>query len=259
MDSTAALAGLHQRGRQGTSQTKNENSHEQETSSLISSARNVNKKASSWKWWLMTVAALVVAGWAFVFVFIEPPGGEGYPEIRARILANWLGIAHVGGGGIAMLLGPFQFLTSLRRTGRPSQGSPRFSAHSIVGRIYAISVLSSAIGSLDIVKKSDLYTFGAAGFLSLGAGWFVTASLGWAAMWKATPDIDAHKRWMTRNFTLTYAAVMLRWQLPLMTMGFGMELKYALSWTGWISWVPTLLLVESYISKSKQRVSASGR
>lgn len=256
MNSTAALAsmaGLHQRGRRGTNQTKIENAREQESSSLISSARHVNKKASSWKWWLMTVAALVVAGWAFFFIFVQPPGGEGYPEIRARILANWLGWAHVGGGGVAMMLGPFQFLKSLRRTGKPSRGSPRFSAHSIIGRIYAISVLSSAIGSLDIVKKSDLYTFGAAGFLTLGAGWFVTASLGWAAMWKGTgPDIDAHKRWMTRNFTLTYAAVMLRWQLPLMIMGFGMETKYALSWTGWISWVPTLLLVEGYSLKSKQ-------
>lgn len=203
----------------------------------------------------MTVAAFIIAGWTFYFMSTQPPGMDGYDAIRSRILGNFLGVAHVGGGGTAMALGPFQFLKSLRRTGREASGSSRFSVHSWIGRIYAIAVLMSGVGSLDIIKKSDLYTFGALGFLALGSAWVVTAILGWRAMWKDTVDINGHKRWMTRNFALTYAAVMLRWQFPLMII-LGMEVKLALSWSGWLCWVPNVFFVNRYILGKSQRSSS---
>lgn len=198
----------------------------------------------------MTVAAFIIAGWTFYFMSTQPPGMEGYDAIRSRILGNFLGVAHVGGGGTAMALGPFQFLKALRRTGSAeASGSPRFSAHSWIGRVYTIAVLMSGVGSLDIVKKSDLFTFGAIGFLALGTSWVITALLGVRAMWKETVDINSHKKWMTRNFALTYAAVMLRWQFPLMII-LGMDVKLALSWSGWACWVPNLIFVDRYVLSS---------
>lgn len=192
----------------------------------------------------MTVAALIIAGWALYFMYDQPPGMDGYHEIRDRILKSIFGWAHVGGGGIAMALGPLQFLRSLRRTGQPSsQGNSRFSAHSWIGRVYTTAVLSSSIGSLEIIKNSDLFPFGAAGFLALGGSWFISAALGWIALWKDKVDVAAHKKWMTRNFALTYAAVMLRWQFPLLIV-LGVDVKLALSWTGWTCWVPNLIFVD---------------
>lgn len=198
----------------------------------------------------MTVAALIVGGWAFHFMYEQPPGLDGYVEIRGRILANPLGWAHVGGGGVAMVLGPFQFLRGLRRTGEGGALSPRLSAHSWAGRLSCAAVLAAGAGSVDIIKNSDLYPFGRAGFVALGASWAATACLGWAAMWRGEPDVDGHRRWMTRNFALTYAAVMLRWQFPLMLI-LGMELKLALSWSGWASWVPNLLFVDYYVLRDR--------
>lgn len=196
----------------------------------------------------MAILSFIVGGWAFHFMYDQPPGMDGYDAIRARILANPLGWAHVGGGGLAMVLGPFQFLRSLRRTGKPGQGSPRFSAHSIIGRISSVACIASAIGSVDIIKNSDLYEFGKWGFIALGTSWFISATMGWAAMWLpgGKQNIDGHKRWMTRNFALTYAAVMLRWQFPLMII-LGMEVKLALSWSGWMCWVPNILFVELFV------------
>lgn len=247
MNATTTLVGVHRRTQQGnpsatTSQTQKTNV------SLISSARNVNKNALTWRWYLMTAAAFVIAGWTFHFIYHQPPGMDGYVEIRNRILGNPLGFAHVFGGGTAMALGPFQFLRSLRSQGRPS---PRFSTHSWVGRIYTLAVLASGVGSIDIVKNSDLYTFGAVGFAALGLAWVVTGSLGWAAMWKEKPDVDAHKKWMTRNFALTYAAVMLRWQFPLMII-LGTEVKLALSWSGWCCWVPNLVFVNFWVLRAQK-------
>lgn len=246
MNSTNALVAAHQRSRLASSQRKAENEPRQPRASQTSSARDVPKAALTWRWWLMTAAAFVIAGWTFYFIYTQPPGLDGYVGIRNRILGNMLGVAHVGGGGIAMTLGPFQYIKTLRRTGRPSTGSPRFSAHSWIGRVYTVAVLASGVGSLDVIKKSDLYTFGSLGFIALGSAWVVTAALGWRAMWKDTADVEAHRRWMTHNFALTYAAVMLRWQLPLLLV-LGVETKLALSWTGWTCWVPNLMFVDRYI------------
>lgn len=259
MTSTSTLIDVQQRRRHNVPQQNHEQDLKTTGSSLTNDSRDVNKKKapSAWKWWTMTVAAFIIGGWAFHFMYDQPPGGEGYDKIRDRILGNPLGWAHVGGGGLAMVLGPFQFLRSLRRTGRratsvgggPGGSGPRFSAHSWVGRLYAVAVLASGVGSVDIIRKSDLYRFGTVGFVALGTSWIVTACLGWAAMWKEKPDVDSHKKWMTRNFALTYAAVMLRWQFPLMII-LGMELKLALSWSGWVSWVPNLVFVNYYILPS---------
>lgn len=257
MTSTSTIVDVHQRRWHGVPQPKSELEDHKPTagSSLLSQSRAINNKkktSSTWKWWLMTLAAFIIGGWAFHFMYEQPPGGDGYDKIRDRILGNPLGWAHVGGGGLAMVLGPFQFLRRLRRTGKASQleGSPRFSTHSWVGRAYTLAVLASGIGSVDIIKKSDLYRFGTVGFVALGTSWVITACLGWAAMWREKPDIDGHKKWMTRNFALTYAAVMLRWQFPLMLI-LGMELKLALSWSGWVSWVPNVMFVNYYVLRTR--------
>lgn len=246
MRSTTTLVGMHQRGRHGSAQPRATGDRQTSHASRMLNARDVPRTALTWRWWIMTMAAFIIAGWTFYFVYTQPPGMDGYKEIRARILGNFLGAAHVGGGGIAMALGPFQFLGSLRRTGKSHRASSRFSAHSWLGRIYTTAVLFSGVGSLDIVRKSDLHTFGAVGFVALGSIWTITALMGWAAMWKNACDIDSHQKWMTRNFALTYAAVMLRWQFPLL-IALGMDVKLALSWTGWSSWVPNLFFVDNYV------------
>lgn len=51
---------------------------------------------------------------------------------------------------------------------------------------------------------------------------------------------------MARNFSLTYAAVMLRWQLPLF-VSFGMEIEPALTLTGFTSWIPNMIFAEWWI------------
>lgn len=254
MESTTTLVGLHQGSSPASSlrvrQTGDTaSSPPPSSSSLLKTARNA-KSGMNWTtrsptWQAMAIAAFITAAYTFYFIFASPSGYSEYPlsEIQRRLLGNMLGVAHVWGGGTAMALGPFQFLSSLRRTGKLPQADTRNSAHSWIGRLYNLCVIAAGIGSLDVVKRSDLYDFGRWGFLALGAAWTVTAVLGWLAMWGDKPDIQSHKKWMRRNFALTYAAVMLRWQLPILIY-FRLKLKFALSITGWSCWVPNVLFVD---------------
>lgn len=64
-------------------------------------------------WYLMTILATFVALYGFVFLLIPSMGAQ---EIRERFLnPPIVGISHVYGGGIALLLGPFLLNNKLRR------------------------------------------------------------------------------------------------------------------------------------------------
>ena len=53
---------------------------------------------------------------------------------------------------------------------------------------------------------------------------------------------------MTRNFALTFAAVTLRLQMPLLAMGFGEEMGYRI--VAWSCWIPNLLVAEWLVRRA---------
>jgi len=61
-------------------------------------------------------------------------------------------------------------------------------------------------------------------------------------------EIPAHRRWMIRNYSLTFAAVTLRLYLPLaFLLGIPFELSYPL--VAWLCWVPNLVAAEYLVSR----------
>ena len=54
----------------------------------------------------------------------------------------------------------------------------------------------------------------------------------------------SHKEWMTRSYALIFAAVMLRVQLVIFQVAFGIEEMAAYQATAWASWVPNLIIAE---------------
>jgi hypothetical protein len=62
--------------------------------------------------------------------------------------------------------------------------------------------------------------------------------------------VHDHKKWMIRNYSLTFAAVTLRIWLPLFMVLFGLE-RFELSYSiiAWLAWVPNLLIAELYIQR----------
>lgn len=153
--------------------------------------------------------------------------------------------AHVGLAPVALFLLPFQFLSGLRAR-RPA-------LHRWIGRTYALTVLLSGLGGLALALSTEAGLAAASGFAMLAVLWLVTTGAG---VWTARAgDITAHRRWMIRSAALTFAAVTLRLELPLMIMG-GLAFPTAYSIVGWLCWVPNLLLAEWLLRAKPQHTRA---
>jgi len=182
-------------------------------------------------WYLMTSLAVLVALYGFTFLLIP---GMGSPIIRERFLSVPLvGLSHVYGGGIALLLGPFQLSDKLR--------ARNLQLHRWLGRVYLAGVLASGLAGL----YSATVTFGGLpsniGFGLLAVLWLWSGSM--ALLRIRQGDKLLHKKWMIRNYALTYAAVSLRLFLPLMLAN-GITFEAAYQTIAWVCWVPNLVLAE---------------
>jgi len=149
------------------------------------------------------------------------PYEDRYLEYRSVVVVHGLA------GVVALLGGGVQFLW-------------RGARHRWLGRVYLLAVLVAVVSGLPMALRADGGWVARLSFLLLDLAWLVTAGLAWRAA--VTRRFAAHRRWMVRNFALTYGAVILRLVMNgLETSGFAFDLVYPLS--SW-SWVPTLALAE---------------
>jgi hypothetical protein len=74
--------------------------------------------------------------------------------------------------------------------------------------------------------------------------------------------IDEHKKWMVRNFSLTFAAVTLRLYIPAAVIA-GVDFGVAYAIIAWLCWLPNLLVAERVFNtahnRSPQRTAFGGR
>ena len=183
----------------------------------------------------LIILSLGVTGYGVGVYTLLPPGAAVHPDMRASFEAHHAGIlyAHVFVSAIALALGPFQFWAGLRAA-RPA-------LHRWSGRLYLGSVAVGGVAGL-------LAAFGAfggpvarLGFACLAAAWLFSAFKAYEAI--RARDIALHRRWMVRNFALTFAAVTLRLWLPaLFVAGVPMSIAYPI--IAWLCWLPNLAVAE---------------
>lgn len=210
----------------------------------MASVAGTGRQRSNWfswnrgGWALMAVPAIISGLWA-TYVALFPHSLEQTGGYERMFAIPAIGLAHVLGGAIASLIGPFQFLARLR------QKQPVL--HRWLGRVYLIAVGLGALAGLYLSPGSlAANTFGIA-FIALALAWFYTGWMAYATIRQR--DVAAHRRWMIRNFALTYAAVTLRVEMPLLIMA-GFDPIMALNITGWLCWVPNLILVEWWMRRA---------
>jgi uncharacterized membrane protein len=189
----------------------------------------------------LVALSLGVAGYALVAYGLLPIGATVHPEMRPAFEANRLAIyIHVFAAVFAMALGPFQFSTRLR--------AARLGLHRWMGRLYlGIGVLAGGISGLYIAFFAHGGAVAKAGFACLALGWLYTGLRAYLAI--RARDIVAHRRWMVRNFALTFAAVTLRLYLPLPFIA-GVEFESAYRAIAWLCWVPNLILAELLFNRT---------
>ncbi|AOE48776.1 DUF2306 domain-containing protein [Kangiella sediminilitoris] len=184
---------------------------------------------------LLYLLAIGVAGYAvYVYGFL-PLGSLVHPEMRANFEVQPIGIySHIFASAVALTLGPFQFSTMIRQ---------RYTKlHRWVGRAYlAIGVLVGGLSGLYMAFFAYGGIIPKVGFATLAVIWLYTGLKAYIAIRRG--NIGEHRKWMIRNFSLTFAAVMLRIYLPL-SMIAGIEFTLAYAVIAWICWVPNLVLAE---------------
>jgi uncharacterized membrane protein len=188
-------------------------------------------------WWLMLLSAIGVVGYSTRY-FLATPADEHFARYLLPLRL------HIAGGMGALLAGPWQFSQKLR--------ARALNLHRWLGRFYLLEVgLGSCAGfAMALVSEEGLATH--LGFGILAVLWFFTGLKAYRMVRRG--DIEAHRRWMIRNFALTLAAVTLRNELPLMLFAVHWPFPRAYITVSWLSWVPNALVAEWMVRRQPHPV-----
>ena len=201
-------------------------------------------KVTGWVLMMLLAAFVTVVSLRYFVLRPEVAAGEPLREKFASHLPMLL--AHVLGGTVALFLGPWQFLTKLR--------DRHLKLHRWVGRIYLSAVLVGGVAGLYMASIAFGGLPTATGFGGLAVLWLATATRAYRRVRQG--DYEAHREWMIRNYALTFAAVTLRLQLPLLMLA-GLSFTAAYTAVAWLSWVPNLIAVELYLTGKRARKKAA--
>ena len=187
-------------------------------------------------WWVMTFLALAIAGYAIAVLAIPAMGPPFVLALKQeQPLIAW---AHFGAGAVALAVGAFQLNARLR---------VRFlNWHRWMGRLYVACVAVGGVAGLVMARTAQGGMVTVIGFGMLGVGWLLTTGLAWRAI--LARDQIEHRRWMIRSYALTYAAVMLRLQIPL-GMALGIDFITAYKVISFAAWVPNLIFAEWWLRR----------
>jgi hypothetical protein len=103
-------------------------------------------------------------------------------------------------------------------------------------------VLLGGIGGLVLATIATGGLVARVGFALLAVMWLASGAQAYLAVRRG--DLVRHRRWMIRNFALTFAAVTLRLHLPVLTFGFNVPFDDAYAVVAWLAWVPNLVIAE---------------
>ena len=183
-------------------------------------------------WSVMLLLCVAVAAYASTYL-IKLPGNPHFAEYIVPLRL------HIAGGIGAVLAGPWQFSRRLR--------ARALTLHRWLGRLYLIEVLIGSVGGLvmSAVSQEGMPTH--LGFGILDLLWIVSAAQAYRLIRRG--DVDAHRRWMIRNFALTLAAVMLRVYLPLMLGALHWSFHASFIAVAWLCWVPNAIVAEWLIRR----------
>jgi len=220
-------------------------------------------------WFLALAAALTSARY-----FLVPPRFLVPTEILALSRHHLLILLHIACGIVAVTVGLFQFVSSLRdaypRVHRAggylylsavflagcaglllSTDTPVFAAHALTDlTAIDLSRLGLAPAFLGYSASSKFsphqFFFVMVGFGTLALVWLFTAAVAFARARQLR--FDEHRAWMMRSYSLTFAAATVRLAaLPLLVLT--RDPVVAITCTFW-SWILNLVVAEWFIRRS---------
>lgn len=186
----------------------------------------------------MTAGAAYIAYSSLYYLTADPSAFGLKPDAPGEVLGFRL---HALGGVGALLLGPFQFLSIIRKK------APVF--HRWMGRAYLIFIAVGSVGAFMLAMNPMGGAVTRFAFFALALLWVSTSGM---ALWRVLRrDFESHRRWMIRSYALTYAAVTLRVGIPALIFGLGMTQNEAYQTVAWASWTINLIVAEWLIVPKK--------
>jgi uncharacterized membrane protein len=153
--------------------------------------------------WATFVVATVVS-----LVLIQPYLGLDINSSRLTVSGTAqysVLVVHIFTAAVALVLGPLQFIAAVRARRR---------LHRAIGRVYLLGgVLPAAVAAVPVALWSGR-PLTQIGLTTASVLWLVTGGLAYRAARRR--DFTAHRRWMMRNFALTFLAVTARVFVPLL-------------------------------------------
>ncbi|MEU4619960.1 DUF2306 domain-containing protein [Actinoplanes sp. NPDC023801] len=155
--------------------------------------------------WLMLVAAVIVT-----VVLVSPYVGLDIDDSRLDVggsLHYTVLVAHIFTAAVAIVLGPLQFMDTVRA---------RRAVHRTIGRVYLLAgVLPSAVTAIPVALWSGRIVT-RIGLVTAAVLWLITGGLAYRAARRR--DFAGHRDWMMRNYALTFLAVTSRLLTPLLLL-----------------------------------------
>jgi hypothetical protein len=190
---------------------------------------------------VLSIGIALVAPTPWILGLVE--AGRDAPGLVAHLVERYTAaqlvfLAHVVGGGIALLAGPWQLMPRLR--------ARHLRLHRASGYLYAGAVALGGTAGLVMAARAWAGPVTQLGFTLLAVAWLATTALGLRSIIVAG-DRAAHRAWMTRSFALAFAAVSLRIQLPLLGV-LGVPAAIAYQIVAWSSWVPNLVVAQRVLA-----------
>ena len=169
--------------------------------------RRASPSSTAQQWLKPALWAAMAAMTISVIFYSEVPLLRQVKERAYLSTIPWLIIPHILCGTIALVSGPAQFSSRLRRR------NPRF--HRVLGRIYVGSVFIAA--PLAVVLSNHRHDPHAIHFViatSVQAGtWIVTTTA--AFLTARNRHIQQHREWMVRSYAMTFTFVGTRVMQPI--------------------------------------------
>jgi uncharacterized membrane protein len=147
---------------------------------------------------------------------------------------------HITFGAVTLLTGWSQFSKKIR--------DRRQGLHRILGKTYLIEVLFGGIAGFYLAINAEGGTNAQVGFTGMSLSWLITSLLAYLSIKRQ--EIDDHRAWMIRSYSLAFAAVTLRLWLPIFEIFFGMGFEESYTIISWLCWIPNLFVAQFFIQIS---------
>lgn len=209
----------------------------------------MNKIINKTTWWIFSALCILIGLYPVIYFLIDRKFGllsSKSQELLSSQIWNVCFYGHIVLGGIALLIGWTQFSAHFRKT--------RMGLHRTIGKIYIIAVLISGICGIYIAQFATGGINNIIAFTLSGIVWLTTTFLAYKSI--KNGKVELHQNYMIYSYAVCFSAVTLRFWLPMLIAIIG-DFNYAYQITGWLSWVPNLMVAYFIINRKKRKLVAN--